>query len=462
MSGAAASAPSKAPARAPSAKGPTFSAASLVSALVSPAALASEPAWLTEKRQAARKILDEGGMPTPRDEAWKYTNVNPITRRAFVPFAAPTLDSQTTEAIERARASQPHADCLVFINGQFSTDHSDADTPWSRMASLSETLASSLGTLVCETAGGFAALNMAGFTDGAHITVDRERSGRTVHLIQLVTGDDDQLALPRHAIVVENDCSATVLETYLSTGNGTHLCTSVVEAWLAPGANLVHTRIQNEAESDYHIAMVDVSVNEGATYTSNQLALGARISRCDTNVHLDAVDAHCVLNGLFVLGGRQHADLHTRVDHSHPNGTSDELIKGILDGHSRGVFNGQVYVHPDAQKTDSSQSNHNLLLSRDAEVDTKPQLEIYADDVKCSHGATVGQLDADMQFYLRSRGLSEEAARAMLTYAFAEEVLTKIDIDAARSEVLSRLSAFLPDTADLADASASSNSPSEA
>jgi len=214
-------------------------------------------------------------------------------------------------------------------------------------------------------------------------------------------------------------------------------------------AQVDHYKLQEESIKAFHVATLQVHQGRDSRFASHSISFGGQLVRNDINVLLDAEGAGCTLNGLFMASGRQHVDYHTRVDHAKPNGTSEEVYKGILDGRARGVFNGRVKVHPDAQKTDARQSNKNLLLSRDAEIDTKPELEIYADDVKCSHGATVGQLDEHVLYYLRSRGIGEAQARGLLTYGFAKDILDRVDLAPLRQKLTDELLERMPNAEQL-------------
>jgi Fe-S cluster assembly protein SufD len=238
---------------------------------------------------------------------------------------------------------------------------------------------------------------------------------------------------PRLLVKAAENSHATLVERHVALDEAVYLSNVVSEVELDGNAALNYYRLQEESAKAFHISGVHVRQDRDSRFDSHTVTLGSALVRNDVDARLAAVGAHCELNGLYLAGGRQHVDTHTRIDHLQPHCSSNEFYKGILDGHARSVFNGKVIVHPDAQKTDARQSNKNLLLSADAEADTKPELEIYADDVKCSHGATVGQLDADAVFYLRSRAIDEDAARNLLTFAFAHEIIDQVKIPALRS-----------------------------
>ena len=410
-------------------------------------------AWIDSVREKAVVQLRDHGLPTPRNEAWKYTNVSAIARAKFVRAPALTISAATRALVEKASAQVDPTERLVFVNGRHAGALSSAPSngEWCSLSAALKTEPSALepylGRYVNDATGGFGALNTAFFTDGAFIRLAPQSRERILHIIHICEGSSGTVAVPRHIIVLDANARATVVESFLSADESAHCTTTASEIVLGEGAQLEHFRIQAENTASYHVGAVEVSVAAHSRFISHQVGIGGRISRSDVNVRLDAEHASCAMNGLYLVNGRQHMDFHTRVDHFHPHGTSDELFKGILDGHGRSVFNGQVHVHRDAQKTDSTQSNHNLVLSRDAEVDTKPQLEIFADDVKCSHGATIGQLDEDMLFYLRSRGLDEAQARTTLTFAFAHDVIERMSLQAVRRQIVEALAAALPSAA---------------
>lgn len=413
-------------------------------------------AWIDDRRRRALAAFRDRGLPHPREEAWRYTNVTPLTRTAFVPTTS-ALSAEQQELVasraEAACAGLEEVETHIFVNGCHT---GGPKLPAGAAVSIRTTLAESPGMLepylghsVNESLNGFSALNTAFFDDGAFIHVAPAQPAHTVHLVHVAAGDEAGLSFARNVIVLEPQAHATVIETYVSTGNAAHLCTAGTEIVLGEGALLEHYRMQSMSAEASHVGAVEASIGTAATYRAHHVSIGGKLSRVDANVALDAERAACELNGLYVVTGRQHSDIHTRIQHRYPDGRSDELFKGILDDYGRGVFNGLVEVCPDAQRTDSTQANHNLLLSENAEIDTKPELQIFADDVKCAHGATVGQLDDDMVFYLRSRGLDESQARATLTYAFAEEVVHRMSMPAVRHQVIESLNRALPQAAEL-------------
>ena len=273
----------------------------------------------------------------------------------------------------------------------------------------------------------FADLNRAFLAGGAVVSIPRGvRCKGPVELVFASGGEPDLASHPVVIVLAEPESAATIVEHHLAVGDGAKLANPFTRIAVGERAAIGHHLLLEEDDSTWHTGNVEACVAAGGRLTSNAVQLGGRLVRYGIDVSLDGTGASVVLNGLYVARGRQHVDFHTRVDHREPGGTSEQVYKGLLDGHGRGVFNGRVLVHRDAQHSDASQSNHNLLLSPDAEIDTKPQLEIFADDVKCSHGATVGQLDERAVHYLRSRGLGEDTARALLTFGFADDVLARM------------------------------------
>ena len=402
-------------------------------------------AWLRELREEGIARFADLGFPSTRDERWRYTSTAPIAAQGFrvaqpAPVPAP-------EALAPFLFPGLDAHRLVFVNGRYAAELSETGPlpEGVELASLVRVLAgtterarAALSGLALRT--GFDALHQAFLEDGVWLEV---AAGvvleRPVHLVYLGVGAaEPALANLRTVISLGPRAQARVIESFGSLRSGAGLTSVVTTVVLAEGASLEHFQLQEEAVTTHHVARLEVRQGRDSRYTSHSVALGGGITRNDIAATLEGEGAECTLNGLYMAAGRQHVDFHTTVDHAAPRGTSRELFKGILGGRARGVFNGRVLVRPGAQKTDSQQSSQNLLLSREAEVDTKPELEIYADDVKCSHGATVGQLDADMLFYLRSRGIDEGTAQGFLTRGFAQDLIDRMSIDAVR-ERLERL-----------------------
>ena len=409
--------------------------------------------WVREIRERALSRFSEIGFPTIQDEEWKYTNVSPIERHGFTP-APKGVNGVSAAQIEGLTFKDLLAHRLVFINGYYHPELSciGALPAGVVVGSLAASLANQpdalqphLGRHTPDAMHGFAALNTAFLIDGAYIHLAQGVAvDQPIHLIFLSTEKSaSRMAQPRNLVVAGEGSQATVIEHYIALGETRYFTNALTEVVTARNAVLEHYRVQQEGAKAYHIGGLHVHMERDSRFTSHAIDLGGLLVRNDVRSILAAEGAECTLNGLYVVGGRQHVDNHTYVDHAKPHGTSREYYKGVLDGRARAVFNGRVVVQPDAQHTDAQQINKNLLLSEDAEVDTKPQLEIYADDVKCSHGATVGQLDPEALFYLRSRAIDEAAARDLLTYAFANDVLNRIRLAPIRLQLEQRLTARL-------------------
>ena len=420
--------------------------------------------WVEQVRREALDRFCERGFPTPRDEDWKYTNVRPIERRAFRfdPTAGDvTGDGAGGVAPAERLAGLGSAVRLVFLNGRLAGGRPGPDGSGGELLagvlaeSLAHVLESDPGRVephLAELADGnaFTALNRAFLGDGAVITIPPGvRLPHPVELVFVARGEIDVASHPVVLVLAGEAVAATVVEHHLGDGAGAKLANPFTRIAVGEGAAIEHHLLLEEDDATWHTGNIDARVAAGGRLGSNAVQLGGRLVRYGIDVSLDGPGAEVVLNGLYVARGRQHVDFHTRVDHREPGGRSEQVYKGLLDGRGRGVFNGRVLVHRDAQHSDASQSNHNLLLSPDAEIDTKPQLEIFADDVKCSHGATVGQLDERAIHYVRSRGLGAEAARALLTFGFAEDVLARMGEPAVRRHVERGMVAALPALAEL-------------
>jgi Fe-S cluster assembly protein SufD len=295
----------------------------------------------------------------------------------------------------------------------------------------------------------FVALNTAFLQDGAFVSIPRGKAvERPIHLLFVSTHDRRGTATvshPRNLILAGDDSQAMVIESYIGLNNALYFTNAVTEIVAGENAVVAHYKLQRESEEAFHISTVQASLSHNSNFSSHSIDLGGALVRNDVNAVLDGKGIECTLDGLYMVAGRQHVDNHTRIDHVKPHCSSRELYKGVLGGRSKGVFNGKIYVHKDAQKTDAKQTNKNLLLSEDAVINTKPQLEIYADDVKCTHGTTIGQLDQEAIFYLRSRGIDLEAARGLLTYAFASEMIGRIKVEPVRAQLETLLLTRLPE-----------------
>jgi Fe-S cluster assembly protein SufD len=407
---------------------------------------------LVEKtRQEALSLFEKVGLPSKRDEDWKYTDASRLADLLEIGEVSADINSQDLGMADL------DAYRMVFANGVFDATQSNLPDEVSilSLAALeasvsnedSETLAKLFQVSGDEPLfNGLMALNAAVASDGAAVCLaDNSVLDKPLYILHV----SNQNNVIRHGLMLGENAQAQVIEHFISTGDEKALSNCVTAVILKNGASLEHSRLQQEGEKQSHVARVEVKQFRDSLYTFHGIELGASLSRTDLVVNLSESGASCELNGLFVLGGRQHVDHHTRVDHEASHCTSRENYRTVLDGRSHGVFNGKVVVHEGAVKTDSSQSNGNLLLSKHAEIDTKPELEIYNDDVKCAHGATVGQLDDKQLFYLRSRGISQEAAQELLTFAFADEILTAMSNQTVRSYVEKVAFAKLPHGAEL-------------
>jgi Fe-S cluster assembly protein SufD len=406
-------------------------------------ARANEPAWLRALRESAIGAFRRAGFPTTRDEEWRFTNVAPIADTPFVPAPPMPVSRPDVEPFVMAGLDGP---VLVFVDGRFAPGLSapGAPIPGLAISPLAGALADRpaalepwLGRFAPIDGRSFTALNTASFEDGALVTVaDGAVVQPAVQILFLSTRTPAPAAShPRLLVVLGRNSQARIVETFASLGRALGLTNAVAEFVVGEGAGLEHYRVQRESDSAFHIGHTQYALSRASRVAAHAVALGGLIARTDAVAVLDGEGADCTLNGFYFGGGVQLIDNHTEIDHARPHGTSRELYKGILEGRARGVFNGRVRVRPDAQKTDAKQTNKTLLLSDDAQVNTKPQLEIFANDVKCTHGATVGQLDKDALFFLRARGIGLEEARGMLVRAFAADVTGRIPLDAVRSEI---------------------------
>jgi Fe-S cluster assembly protein SufD len=404
------------------------------------------PAWLFPLRKAGIARFAELGFPTLRQEDWRFTNVAPIANLPFKPVFEPSMEGLAPETIANSTFGQLEAARLVFVDGHYVGELSAPGRlpPGVVVGSLAGALAEDCGLLekglgrsAQEEAGPFAALNLAFFQDGAFILVPPGKVlAAPVHLLFLSTAKETGAAShPRNLVLVGAGSQATVFESYVSLQEAPAFTNVVTEMALEEGAVVEHCKFQDEGLNAFHIASLRLLLGPKSNLTSHSIATGAKLSRNNLRACLAGPGVQCVLNGLYLTRADQLADHHMVVEHAAPQCASHEYYNGILDGRSKGVFHGRILVRPAAQKTDAKQTNKNLLLSEDATVDTKPQLEIYADDVKCTHGATVGQLNEESIFYLRSRGLAAQTARRMLIHAFAGEILERIRHRPAREEL---------------------------
>lgn len=381
-------------------------------------------AWIEQLRDAAFASFAALGFPTAHDEDWRFTNVAPIARTAF---------QLAPEVAANAETLAPFANGIrfVFVNGRLQESMS-ALPPGLTVSALTEASRPYLAKLATFDTNAFVALNTAFLDEAACIFV--ERGAIIDNPIQLVyvtvAGDAPVASHPRTLIVVGEHAKCTVVETYL--GTGTYLNNPVTEIILDTGASVDHYKVQRESSNAFHVATLQAELGPDSCYSTTSISLGGSLVRNNAGARLSE-RSEATLNGLYLANGTQHVDNQLIVDHARPNASSHELYKGILNDKATAAFNGKILVRKDAQKTDAKQTNKNLLLSDDAIVNTKPELQILADDVRCTHGATVGQLDPEAAFYLRSRGIDWGAARRMLTYAFAQDVVDRVNVPSLRS-----------------------------
>ena len=420
------------------------------------------PDWLQQLREHGMARFEALGYPTTKNEDWHFTSVAPIAERTFR-LAMPESDAK--DGGERRESSRRKGDAanslgikpadlerfgfgqtdwhrLVFISGVFDESLSSFEEVGAslRIGSLASAIESGnpaverhLGKIAKFDQHTFTALNTAFMADGALIELANDAVvDRPIHLV-FVSGEG--VSHPRNLIIAGRHSRASVIESYVSLRDSEYFTNAVTEIALGEGAHVDHYKLQRESESAFHVGTVQIREERDSQLHSFSFAVGGSLARTNIYTSLDGDAATCTLNGLYLTDGSQHIDNQTSIEHIAPNCPSHEVYKGVLDGRSHGVFNGKVYVHPEAQKTDGKQSNNNLLLSPTARVDTKPQLEIFADDVKCTHGATVGRLDELAMFYLNSRGIGRETARTLLTYAFAADVLETIELEPLKKEL---------------------------
>jgi len=408
--------------------------------------------WLESVRQAAAQGFAAGGFPSPREEEWKYTNVTALEKKLFRPSVGPV--SVTADGLDLDAYRLPEAWCLVLVDGRFDPALSVLEglPPNVFAIGMAEALHSHpervrdvLGTALGSLSHGFIQFNTAYFGDGAFIDIPAGVAVPKPLQILHVGAGDEALANTRSLIRLGANAEATVIETFAGLAGKGYLTAAVTEISLAENAGLAHYKVQLESDKAYHFGGVYVSQAKSSRFKQHNLSFGGLLARHEIHAELGQA-AECDMDGLFLAKGRQHVDNHTLIHHAQPYGSSRETYRGVLADRARGVFQGRIVVHPNAQKTNAEMNNRNLLLSEDAEIDAKPQLEILADDVKCSHGVAVGQLDPESIFYLLSRGVDSETARNMLTFAFANEMVEKIGLASLRAQVQGHLLDLFPQT----------------
>jgi Fe-S cluster assembly protein SufD len=422
----------------------------------------AEPEWLRTLRTAGITAFETLGFPTTRQEDWRHTSVAAIARTGFhrPPATASVADLAVLDTLDFGHAFARRQ--LVFVNGRYAPTLSSAETSDGvHIRSLREVLDRQpqlVQPYLDRQASGpgrpFAALNAAFLDDGAFISVPEGTVlTEPIHVVFLsAPGSQPTASHPRVLVWAGRKSQAAIVESYGGPADAVYLTNAVTEVTVEDGAVVDHYRLQRESARAFHVGALGVTQGRASRFTSHAISLGASLSRLDIRQVFAGEGGECVLNGLFLGSDRQHTDTHTWVDHAQPHCSTRELYKGIVDDKARGVFVGRILVRAGAQKTDAIQSNKNLILSREALVDSLPQLEILADDVKCKHGSTTGQLDPLALFYLRSRGIGEEAARALLTYAFASDVVQRIGIAPLRAGLTEHLQRRLPGPADMKEA----------
>jgi len=408
-------------------------------------------------RVAAFDAFRRLGFPTTKNEDWHFTSVAPIVEHDYLHILTPSGDVRP-EQLEPFQFGGDDWHTLVFVNGRYAPELSnvgelpdgvkvlDLRRAWREAPQLVD----QLGQITRYDDRAFTALNTAFMNDGAVVHIDRDvEVEKPIHLLFVADAVAAKSMMhPRNLIVIGRHAKATVIESYVSLSDAVYFNNPVTEVAVAEGATLQHYKVQREGMRAFHVGTIETHQARDSHYISFSLATGGSLTRTNIYTTLDGEGSGCTLNGLYMLDGEQHCDHQTLIVHAQPNCFSRELYKGVLDGQSHGVFNGKVYVYPIAQKTDGKQTNNTLLLSSKAQIDAKPQLEIFADDVKCTHGATVGRLDEQALFYMKSRGVSRELARQLLTYAFAADVLETLEQRNVREELermsLRRFTAQVP------------------
>jgi len=413
-----------------------------------------QPAWLAEARRAAISRFGELGFPTTQQESWRFTSVTSIAEHTTV-MSSDGQAGITTDVLQRLMLDGTSA-LAVFVNGRFAPNLSVLSSlpKGVVVSSLKTALESHAGLIEAHltqaadhTNQAFVALNTAFLEDGGFIFIpdDTVVSG-PLHVLFISTGQPDATAVshPRVLIVTGEHSQAQIIESYAGANERPYFTNGVTEVVAGPNAVIDHYKLQRESSKAFHLGSMYLTAQRGSTFSSHSLTLGGSRVRNDELAVLRGEGIDCTLNGLYLAGGAALVDNHTTIDHAMPHCGSHEVYKGILWGRARAVFNGKIIVRPDAQKTDAKQTNKALLLSDDAQVNTKPELEIFANDVKCTHGAAIGQLDEDALFYLRSRGLGHAEARAMLIHAFAGDIINRVKVAALQAQLETALLTVLP------------------
>jgi len=421
-------------------------------------------AWIELVRDSAMDRFESLGFPTVAEEEWKYTNLAELSKQHFNPASSHEGNDYKAAQFSFPETANSH---IVLVNGNFRRDLSTTEKLGGVVvldlldaianASYSKVVREYLARNASYHDRGLTALNTAFLESGVFVLVPRNVELESPLQITFVADSlyGNTANFPRVLLVAEENSSLKLVERFVSAGQQATFTNAVVEIVLLDGARLKHDRLQQEGPQAFHIATTAAELGHGSSYNTTAVNLGAKLARHDISVVMNHEGAECWVDGLYVVGSSQHSDTHSVIDHKQPNCNSHQLYKGILDDNGRAVFNGKIFVREGAQKTDAMQTNKNLLLSPRARVDTKPQLEIYADDVKCAHGAAVGQIDQEELFYLATRGINPALGKSLLTYGFAEEVIGKIGLDSIRAQldqaVLSQIHTELGPQADVSD-----------
>jgi Fe-S cluster assembly protein SufD len=407
---------------------------------------ALQPSWLLPLRKTGIANFAKLGFPTLHDEDWRFTNVAPLAKLPLQPASEPANDTAAKTVLGKYIFAHLPGARLVFVNGYYSTALSSlrglpSGVKMSNLAAAMVANSVFVEKQFCQCAltddNAFAALNQAFFHDGGFVYVPAGVSiAEPIQFVFISTAKQEgETVQPRNLIIAEANSRATIIESYLSTHNAAYFTNAVTEIAAGDNATLEHVKFQDEAADAFHLATIAGKLGRASHVKIHSFALGAKLSRTSIRANLAGEGLECILNGLYLTRDEQLADHHMIVEHAQPHCASHEYFNGILDDKSRGVFHGRILVRKIAQKTDAKQTNKNLLLSDNATADTKPQLEIYADDVKCTHGATIGQLNDESIFYLRSRGIGADNARRMLIHAFAGEIIARVKHDSVREEL---------------------------
>ncbi len=402
--------------------------------------------WLAAMRKRAIARFADEGWPTTKQESWRHTSLAALEKQAFLP-----TEQTSAEALAKSVRQDEAGHWLVFVDGRYAPELSDVGSlpAGAEVRSLSQALVDSpdhvqdsFGTEAQGSSLG--ALNLALMTDGAFVQLGRGVIVELpIHLV-FIAASDQAASFPRNLISAQSGAQATIVEHYVGQGSSVTLTNTVTRATLASDARITHVKLQQETDQAFHLGALDVEQGKGSVFNSHSMSFGARLARHDITTRFTGQRCETLLNGLYYVDGRRHVDHHTVIGHAQPHGVSREYYRGILADTARGVFGGRILVSPGADGTDAVQRSDSLLLSRMAKADARPELEIYADDVKCAHGATVGQIDEESMFYLRCRGLDEVHARSVLTYAFAAQALSRMDDESLRLRVASAIRTLLP------------------